>query len=222
MPIQRCGKAWFELSKVVLDDYGPQIGAHGFAIYAYLVRHAEDSKTFEFEDLEKMLGLKDLEVSKAFERLIDAGVMVRETVTNEDGSTTVSYNLIDLVPQYHYSGQARPPFEAQPELIAQPIPEKNKPTCKGFVYIVEGGGYFKIGCTTNLSQRIKALTVKAPFTLDVRVVIPSLDIYGTELELHRRFAKKHRRGEWFDLDLKDIEDVRNDYPLLDPAFLTAE
>jgi hypothetical protein len=217
MPIQRRGKAWFTLSKVVIDDYAARIGAHGLAVYACLVRMGEDHDEghFEIEDLGKMLGLEQSEVATALEALVKAGVLTRETIINGN-ETTDSYLIKDLAEEYYG------PSAAMPEPIIQSIPEKPSRGCKGFVYVVEGGGYFKIGCTTDLAQRIKALTVKAPFTLDVQLVIPSLDIYTTEQELHRRFAKKHRRGEWFDLDIKDIEDIRNDYPLLDPAFLTTE
>ena len=222
METRRREKPWFEMSKTVIDDYGPKIGAHGVAVYACLVRMCqggEDGSDIEFDDLETMLALEQSEIAQALDSLVNAEILRRDTRVNGDGTTTTSYVIVDLAPQYYGLPLAQP---APPEPAMQPIPPKTSPTRKGLVYVVEGEGYFKIGCTTNFSERIKALTVKAPFAMVVHLVIPSLDIYGTEQELHRRFAAKHRRGEWFNLGPQDLEDLRHDYAVLDPAFLSTE
>lgn len=216
------GKSWFEICKVVIDDYGVQIGPHGLAVYACMVRIAE-CEHFEFEDIATLLGIEQSEVTSAVHKLITAGIVTCFTWTKSNGTTAPVYNLVDLHPQYYNMPLPMPKTEGEPEMPSIPTkPDKASPLCKGFVYVVEGEGYFKIGCTTNLNQRIKALTVKAPFDLVIHLVIPSLDIYRTEQELHRRFARKHRRGEWFNLDNKDIEAIRGDYQVIDPAFLSAE
>jgi len=222
MVIERRGRSWFDMSKAVIDDYGPTIGAPGVAVYACLARLCqapEDGCDFELKDLGTMLRLEDSEVEQAINTLIKTGIIGRESTASGTETMTTFY-LVDLASKYYGTSIDMAPQNVQPAI--QPIQTKQAAARKGFVYIVEGEGYFKIGCTNDLSKRIKSLTVKAPFDLIVHLVIPSLDMYRTESVLHRRFAHKRRRGEWFNLQQGDIEDIRSEYQTLDPAFLSTE
>jgi hypothetical protein len=64
------------------------------------------------------------------------------------------------------------------------------------VYFIECGNFIKIGITTNLQDRIASFETATPYDIRVLAVIPSAT-RQTELELHRRFADAHHKGEWF-------------------------
>ena len=90
---------------------------------------------------------------------------------------------------------------------------------EGFVYIVQGDQYFKIGCTNNIKKRMHALGVKSPFPLQTHIVIPSDNIEFLEQQLHKRFAAKHVRGEWFSLSQEDLVAISHEYSTIDPMKL---
>jgi hypothetical protein len=102
------------------------------------------------------------------------------------------------------------------------IQQRSQEGRKGFVYIIRGGdSYYKIGCTTNPSKRLIPMKAHAPFPLETLLLIPSEDMTHTEATLHAMFAKKHRRGEWYDLTEYDISQIRREYATIDPAALRA-
>jgi hypothetical protein len=119
--------------------------------------------------------------------------------------------------------------ERQRSLPSQPMPIRRKVTqgappaksSKGFVYIIRGESYYKIGRTEDPYKRLTPMTAHAPFPLETLLLIPTADMVQTEQELHRRFDAKHQRGEWFSLDEEDIAAIRQDYRTLDPSILKA-
>lgn len=76
----------------------------------------------------------------------------------------------------------------------------------GWIYVLEGGGYHKIGRTTNLDGRMKQIVSKLPFevTLLYKIFYPE-QLPGVERGLHEKFADKRVNGEWFKLDEEDLE-----------------
>jgi hypothetical protein len=78
----------------------------------------------------------------------------------------------------------------------------------GFVYILKGGPYYKIGCTTSLDRRIKQISPALPFEVDLAHAIETEDMYQTEAYLHDRYASKRQNGEWFLLTDKDVADIK--------------
>lgn len=85
-----------------------------------------------------------------------------------------------------------------------------------YVYIVqeEGGGFVKIGRTTDLSARIRALEANSPRSLVIRAVLRETD--DLERELLYRFVWFKARGEWFHPheSLCDFADEHYDYELV--------
>lgn len=75
----------------------------------------------------------------------------------------------------------------------------------GFVYILEGGGYCKIGRTCNPNKRIAQISPKLPFDTTLVHMIPTDDSLRLEAILHERFENKRVNGEWFNLDREDIK-----------------
>lgn len=75
----------------------------------------------------------------------------------------------------------------------------------GYVYILEGGPYYKIGRTNNVDRRIGEISPKLPFKTRLVCTIATEDMYTLEAELHERFADKRTNGEWFELEPEDVE-----------------
>lgn len=67
-------------------------------------------------------------------------------------------------------------------------------------------GLTKIGYSSNIPQRIKALGNAGPDNLTLECLIPG----GSETEsmLHRKFAAKRKHGEWFSLSIEDINGLK--------------
>lgn len=72
--------------------------------------------------------------------------------------------------------------------------ENGKP---GHVYFIRDGHRLKIGFTTNIKSRVKAIQTDCAEAVDVLMVMPGTQ--GTEKFLHERFADYHVGGEWFNL-----------------------
>lgn len=80
----------------------------------------------------------------------------------------------------------------------------------GTVYVIQGNhGYCKIGKTENLPARLRSLSTASPFELQVLMTFKSHDMGWLEAVLHKRYAAKRLRGEWFELSEEDIAELRN-------------
>lgn len=89
---------------------------------------------------------------------------------------------------------------------AQPKQRKQE---TGHVYLIKSSeGYYKIGRSKNVQQRISTLGVQLPFDIEVLHTIKSDDYRLLETELHELFAPKWVRGEWFALSPDDIEYIK--------------
>lgn len=81
----------------------------------------------------------------------------------------------------------------------------------GHVYMLEHDGVYKIGSSTDATQRYKQIKVQMPFETKEIHVISTDDPSGIEAYWHNRFKdKKNKRGrkmqgEWFNLSASDIK-----------------
>jgi hypothetical protein len=77
----------------------------------------------------------------------------------------------------------------------------------GFVYLVKHGGRreYKIGKTNSMGRREYELAIQLPEKLRTIHVIKTDDPEGIEEYWHKRFASKRGNGEWFNLELPDIQ-----------------
>lgn len=75
------------------------------------------------------------------------------------------------------------------------------------IYIIHCDGYCKIGYTRGSPrERLSQLQVGSPHEMTLMSITPG-DLQ-TEADLHRAFASKRVRGEWFELTIEDIQWVR--------------
>lgn len=75
------------------------------------------------------------------------------------------------------------------------------PDVNGYVYLLSCDGLHKIGLSINPLQRIRAV---APRHAELVHLIACDNPQVVESVLHRRFASKHVKGEWFNLLEHDI------------------
>ena len=78
----------------------------------------------------------------------------------------------------------------------------------GCTYVIEaiGESLYKIGRTGgDPLQRLQRLRTMSPVRLELRLVIDHL---SWEDVLHHHYRDKRRHGEWFELDRKDLADIK--------------
>lgn len=81
----------------------------------------------------------------------------------------------------------------------------------GYIYILkdtEISGYYKIGKTKQPFERMKAFGVQLPFAVELIHVIKCHSADEVERRLHRQFASKRQRGEWFSLNDEDVAAIK--------------
>jgi hypothetical protein len=64
------------------------------------------------------------------------------------------------------------------------------------VYFIAGAGLIKIGITTNLTSRIRAIRNSSPVPLELLGSVPGTT--HIENRAHQKFAHLRRHGEWFE------------------------
>lgn len=78
----------------------------------------------------------------------------------------------------------------------------------GYIYVIRSKFGFKIGKTVNLKQRTRLFEVKLPFSNSLEHYAWFEDYTRAERELHLQFHAKRLEGEWFDLDEKDLSEIK--------------
>jgi len=91
---------------------------------------------------------------------------------------------------------------------------------KGYLYLIECNNYYKIGITQNIEQRL--LQFKTFIPMDVELIFKEKFNYiyksKIERELHKEFKHKHYKGEWYNLNKRDIDKIKqrlNGYKQMD-------
>jgi hypothetical protein len=101
-------------------------------------------------------------------------------------------------------------LKGESESRASRVVKKGHVYKSGYLYLLRSTtGYFKIGRTTDPTNRIKTFEVKLPFEVAYEHVFPTDDMFGMEKALHSRFAEKRVNGEWFALAPDDVEYIKS-------------
>jgi len=79
---------------------------------------------------------------------------------------------------------------------------------KGFVYFIKGQGSCKIGASRDVDARLECITNAHPEPLEIIHTIECEDMFFLEDVIQNRFSGKCVKGEWFNLDQKDIEEIK--------------
>ena len=103
------------------------------------------------------------------------------------------------------------------------LPKRETPA--GYVYLLhdyELSGRYKIGYTNHPSRRFKEFYTATSVKTKVVNVIESDDAASLERDLHRRYAKKRKKGEWFDLSAAEVKEIRNwEMGMAEPSYYEA-
>lgn len=87
-------------------------------------------------------------------------------------------------------------------------PKAMRRKSSGYIYLMPSPlGVYKIGLTTNPTQRKRHFTTMLPFDVEFIALIQSDDIKRLERQLHTKFKSKHYKGEWFHLSQEDVNYV---------------
>jgi len=87
--------------------------------------------------------------------------------------------------------------------------DKSKNTnSSGYVYLIAGRDYYKIGQTMYLEKRVKSISRTLPFDVTIVHKIKTNNRFKLEKEMHNEFSNKNVKGEWFDLNDNDIEYIK--------------
>ena len=89
----------------------------------------------------------------------------------------------------------------------------------GYVYLLEGGGFYKIGKASNLDRRVLQIVPKLPFECQLVHAIASDDCLRLEQWIHRRFDEWRLNGEWFGLTAEHVRWFREQKELNRGALL---
>ena len=78
------------------------------------------------------------------------------------------------------------------------------------LYVLHCNGVYKIGITTTtITRRVKSLQTGNPYKITRYWSKKCSNYVQMEKYFHRKFAKKRLCGEWFALDDKDLEFIKN-------------
>jgi len=90
--------------------------------------------------------------------------------------------------------------------IAPSDPPGTKPANRG-VYVLKCNNMYKIGWSGDVASRVSALRIAMPYEATIVHMIKADDAPQLEAKLHERYAAKHIRGEWFALDVFDVDEI---------------
>lgn len=160
--------------------------------------------------------LTALEIGERVLALLPRIPFLAETIHVWDCNPEI--RTIEDLDAYLAAKQNQPRQRQKPSIKVSATPKSTK----GFVYIIRGDVYYKIGRTNDPYKRLTPMLAHAPFPLETLILIPTPDMAQTERELHQRFESRHQRGEWFSLFEDDLDAIRKSYRTIDPTALRAD
>lgn len=108
----------------------------------------------------------------------------------------------------HVSSLACDAFELIQSLYNSVAEVRNRFKRDGYLYLLGGEGYYKIGRTTNVNRRIRQLEIQLPWPVHLEHTIPCEKHKESERELHLMFANRRTNGEWFALTAEDVAAIQ--------------
>jgi len=130
-----------------------------------------------------------------------------------------AYEILRLVKPVLANGKNK--NEAQvgsPELGR--LPKRDRDGKAGYVYVVQEVDYskqFKIGRTIDPTGRLDKVDLIVPGQVKPVLIIPTTDAHALEKELHRKYTKDRKRGEWFELNQSQLSELRQLQDVVDLA-----
>lgn len=126
------------------------------------------------------------------------------------GSSTPPQNAAQLPVGPDYAAFSEDPesIANTVEVVLPPPPLRRKPSTEGHVYVLYApdSGYYKIGRTSSLNERVSSIAGFVPFPIELVHSFQTDNMIRLERGLHRVYetAKKRINGEWFQLSTDDL------------------
>jgi hypothetical protein len=79
----------------------------------------------------------------------------------------------------------------------------------GYIYLLGGEGYYKIGRTMNVNRRVRQLEIQLPWPVKLLHTIPCENHKQSEKKLHAMYANRRANGEWFALTGQDVASIQD-------------
>lgn len=116
-------------------------------------------------------------------------------------------NVVKVIPQVRPEKIILPREKSSRELTRDEqmrIYEQNRKA--GFVYLMRSGnGYYKIGISKNIKNRLDGLKRQFPIEIEVIHQITCHDYRKVEKVLHEKYSSKRAEHEWFRLNAEDVQ-----------------
>lgn len=77
----------------------------------------------------------------------------------------------------------------------------------GFLYIIQGGDYYKIGVANDVQKRMSELQTGSPHKLVLLGSFEYEDVIKCERIAHKLFSKNRVYGEWFSFEKEELETI---------------
>jgi hypothetical protein len=87
--------------------------------------------------------------------------------------------------------------------------QEGRSTKPGFVYFLRNKNFTKIGRTQNIKSRLKSLNVNSPEEIVLIATYKTKDSERLEALIHSHFNHFRSKGEWFCLQDKHLEKIKN-------------
>jgi len=149
----------------------------------------------------------DIKKSQKTVNVLQNNSMYAEQGKEINGKSVEEYLRLQTAKNIH------PDFEdiaLIPEMTADDAVLDKTRSKAGQVYLIQSDrGYYKIGMTKNIDDRMATFHVKLPFEPDLIHVIECEDRRAMEKSLHIKFAAKRINGEWFDLTGTDVAFIKS-------------
>jgi len=79
----------------------------------------------------------------------------------------------------------------------------------GYIYIIKNNDQYKIGKTIDFANRYKTYQrTENPYPYETILCENVFDYSNLEKQLHKQFADKNTRGEWFALSREEVDEVK--------------
>lgn len=93
--------------------------------------------------------------------------------------------------------------------IAKRLSKTTDPDKTEYLYILESGGHFKIGRTTDIPTRLKSITKTIiPFRTQLIFAVAIKGASIAEKMIHAKFSDKRVKGEWFIFTEYELREVK--------------
>lgn len=128
-----------------------------------------------------------------------------DEIFQEHTRETLATAIEEAIEDQRKIAQAR---KEQNRLLQCQQKKQPKPCKRGYVYLMRDSNLncYKIGFSSNPSYREQTLQAQKP---TIELLYTWKGSLQDEKQLHARFNDKRIRGEWFDLQATDIEEIRS-------------